>query len=397
MQRRQRHHAGSAGIALLNRTLKHMLLRSSAIAVVVVALLTICWWLNVPRSLQLMAQGLGQQRHPVDFDIEFVGIDSNLSQVPVSLYYVPKTPILGISAHYWSSIAPFRIDTITRTFQVPVHEGRVRWTAPLGLAGFSNFRLQSINVGEAGAEYALHATTASDPPIDPSTAPRSLDIPMISVSGGEYRYDGAIALWRRTDGTNPYDANPYVYSPRADSSTLGAPLIWDGLRVLHARIDLAPYPIGTFVVPVDWEGEGWKNEGFQLARPHATLTDKALTLSRGVSVPLPFSRDCKSVPQFAVVAGNRIPTWSNIDGLWRPIYRPAWQELLRRAETSELDVRFFPRASRGASLDRVEFFTVLAHAGGTYRLFAACPNSHYASLGVTWIDVIARPTGAGKD
>jgi hypothetical protein len=374
-----------------------MLLRFSAIAVIVVALLAICWWLNVPRSEQLMAQGLDQQRHPVDFDIQFIGIDSNVSQVPVWLFYVPKTPILGISAHYWSIIAPFRIDTITRTFQVPVREGRVRWTAPLGLAGFSNFRLQSVNVGEAGAPYALQATTVSDPSIDPSTAPRSLDIPLIALSGGEYRYDGAIALWRRTgnDRTNPYDTNPYVHSARADD--VPAQLIWDGLRVLHARIDLAPYPIGTFVVPVDWKGEGWNNEGFQLTRPHATLTDKALSVVPGVSVPLPFAFECASPPQFFVVAGNRIPEWSTIDGVWRPISRPVWEELLRGAQTPELDVRFVPRTKGGASLDRVEFLTVLARASGTYRLFAACPNSHYGSLGVMWIDVIARPTGFRKD
>jgi len=30
-----------------------------------VAVLAVCaWWLNVPRSVGLMAQGLGQQRHP---------------------------------------------------------------------------------------------------------------------------------------------------------------------------------------------------------------------------------------------------------------------------------------------------------------------------------------------
>jgi len=273
-----------------------------------------------------------------------------------------------------------------------VHEGRVRWTAPLGLAGFSNFRLQSVNVGEAGAPYALRATNASDPSIDPSTAPRSLDIPLIGVGGGEYRYDGAIALWRRTGNDG---ANPYVYSPRADS--VPAQLIWDGLRVLHARIDLAPYPLGTFVVPVDWEGEGWKNEGFQLARPHATLTGKALSVAPGVSVPLPFARECASPPQFAVVAGNHIPEWSRIDGVWRPISRSVWEELARGAQTPELDARFVPRATSSASLDRVEFFNVLARAGGTYRLFAACQNSHYGSLGVTWIDVIARPTGFRKD
>lgn len=350
--------------------------------VALVAVLAVCaWWLNVPRSVGLMAQGFGQQRQPVEFDIEFVGLGANVAEVPVYLFYVPATPIFGITAHYWSIIAPLRIDTISRTLRVPVHAGRVRWTAPLGLAGLSNFRLQSVSIGDAGAPYALSATVASDASL-PATAPRDLDIPLIAISSGEYRFNGALALWNRTENReeNPYD------SPR-NGNAVGAQVLWDGLRVVTARVDLTPYPMGSFVLPADWAGDGWKNEGYQLSRPHATLTDKVLTLSRGVSVPLPFARECSSPPQFTVVAGERVPQWSRIDGLWRPISRTAWEALLGGTRASGLDVHFVPRVAGRPSLDRVESFTVLARTNGKYRLFAACPNPHYDSVGVTWIDV----------
>lgn len=358
------------------------MLRFLIIVPFVVVLAACAWWLNVPRGLGLMAQGFGQQRHPVEFDIEFVGMPANVSEVPVSFLYMPKTPVLGITAHYWSSIAPMRIDAITRTLQVPVHAGRARWSAPLGFAGFSNFRLQTVSIGDAGSPYALSATVA-DPSVDPSIAPRGLDIPLIAVSGGEYRFDGAIALWRRTENSA---GNPYGFAAGADDA-VPAQAIWDGLRVLTARVDLAPYPLLSFDLPSDWAGDGWKNEGYQLSRPHATLTNKVLTLPRGVSVPLPFTRECTLPPQLTVVAGDRIPQWSRIDGLWRPMPRRVWEALLAGARAPGLEVHFLPRAGR-PSLDRVESFGVLARAAGKYRLFAACPNPHYDSLGVAWIDVV---------
>ncbi|MEO6990833.1 MAG: hypothetical protein ABI346_00715, partial [Candidatus Baltobacteraceae bacterium] len=171
-------------------------------------------------------------------------------------------------------------------------------------------------------------------------------------------------------------------------------LIWDGLRALHARIDLAAYPVATFIVPSGWHGEGWKNEGFQLTRPGATLTDKALTIAPGAWVPLPFSRECASPPQFAVAGSARIPEWSRIEGLWRPVSRFVWQALLRNEQPSALDVRFVPRRGGDTSLVHVESFAVLARASGTFRLLAACANPHYDSVGVTWVDIAVRPAGA---
>lgn len=93
-----------------------------------------------------MAQGIGQQTRPVDFDIEFTGLSAGVSGLSVQLMYVPQSPVLGITEHYWSIIAPLRVDTISRTLQIPANHGNVHWTAPLGLAGLSNYRLQSVQV-----------------------------------------------------------------------------------------------------------------------------------------------------------------------------------------------------------------------------------------------------------
>jgi hypothetical protein len=231
-----------------------------AAALLVVAASSVCLWLNVPKSLQLLAQGVGQQRHPVEFDFEFIGIDPGISRVPVQLFYLPQTPIFGLTKHYSSIIAPLSIDTITRSLDVDVRAGRVRFTAPLGLAGLSNYRLQSVDVGEADAPYALTSSIELGDPskADRAKAPRSLDLPLIGVSDGQVHFDGAIALWRRSASEAHDDANPYAYSPLAQGP---AQLIWVGLRGLTARIDLAPYPVGTFAVPAGWEGGGWKNEG----------------------------------------------------------------------------------------------------------------------------------------
>jgi hypothetical protein len=359
-------------------------LRFLVIVPFVLVVATFAWWLNLPRGFGLMAQGLGQERHPAEFDVAFVGMRPGIAELPVQLFYMPITPILGITAHYWSIIAPLRIDAVTHTLQVPVQGGRMRFAAPLGLAGPSNFRLRTVLIGEPGAPYALDAGVVSDSSIDPSVPPASLDIPLIAVTGGEYRFDGALALWRRTQNR---EANPYGFSPR-DDSPAPPQLIWDGLRAVTARVDLTPYAIASFEVPSDWAGDGWKNEGYQLSRPHATLTNKVLNLPHGVSVPLPFARECASSPQFTVVAGDRIPQWSRIDGLWRPMPRRVWEELLRSPSAPGVDVRFAALTSGRPSLDRVESFTVLARTRGKYRLFAACPNPHYDSVGVTWIDIV---------
>jgi hypothetical protein len=349
-------------------------------ALLAVAVVAGCVWLNLPGSARLALAGIGLEAHPVVFDFEFTGLGANVATVPVQLFYFPRTPILGITAHYWSALAPLRIDTITRTLAVAVRAGRARWTAPLGLTGLSNYRLRILQVGDGDAPYRLEASETPDV----SSAPRNLDLPAISVSDGDYRFDGPAGLWRR-----PGDAaNPYVYSPRYGD--LSAPVIWDGLRALHVRVDLAPYPIATFVVPADWEGEGWKNQGFQLSRPSATLTDRTLETTRDVSIPLPFARECSARPQFVVVSGARIPPWSRIAGLWRPLPLRAWAELLRQPPAAGIGVHFRDHAPGAATLDHVAFFDVTPRAKGTFRIFAACPSSHYASTAVTWLDIGVR-------
>jgi hypothetical protein len=358
-----------------------MVLRVVAGAIVVAAVVALVIWLNLPRSVPLFVQGIGQARNPVDFDFQFVGMPPGVSRIPVELYYFPQTPISGITLHYWSIIAPPRIDTIQRTLEVEVAGGRARWQAPLALAGLSNYRLRSVWFDAQGSPYRL--TMAETP--DRSKAPRNLDIPSIAVSDGAYRFDGALALWRRLGD----DENAYAYAPRVDD--IDAPLFWDGLRSVSARVDLAPYPIASFVVPQEWEGAGWHNQGYQRSRSHATVTDKALELDAGVSVPLPFARECASPPQFAIVAANATPPWSHIYGLWRPLARTTWEAFARQSPPPpDLSVRFGPAAGGAPSLDRVEFFDVLGRAAGTFRLFAACPNPHYGSVGVTWIDITVK-------
>ena len=367
-------------------------LRIVAIVAGLLAIVALCIWLNVPGSLVLLVQTLGPQRQPVDFDIELAGLSPRISKLRVESFYFPKTPIFGITEHYWSIIAPLHIDTITRTLDVAVHNGHVHWFAPLGLAGLSNYRLQSVRVGEQEAPYSVEFSSREDR----SSDPRGLDIPLIAVTGGDYRFDGALALWQR-----PGDAdNPYVYSPAVGE--ISREVIWDGLRTLHARIDLAPYPLATFVVPADWNGAGWKNEAYRATRPGAVLTSQALDVVTGASIPLPFQREC-AAPQFAVVSGGRVPKWSRIYGLWRPVPRPVWESLKRQPQAPGLTVRSTLPVSAHAADNRVtanafdthvELLGVFARSSGVYRLFAACPNAHYASLAVTWLDVTARPVGS---
>jgi hypothetical protein len=363
-----------------------------AIAAVVIAAVAACVWLQAPGSLILMVQGAGSQRHPVDFDIEFPGIAANVSHVQVELSYYPRTPILGISKHWTTIISPPEIDQIHRSLQVPVNAGRVHFTAPLALAGLSNFRLTDVQIGaDAGeAPYSLEARVAGDVSSAQPAAPPNLDIPLLAVSDGQVRYDGPRALWLRVDAGD--GTNPYSYDPRAVESAL--PIVWDGLQAFHARVDLAPYPLVTFVVPDGWAMDGWKNDGGNsggsLIRSQARLTTQALVLSPGVTVPLPFARECTAPPQVAVVRAARLPAWSQIDGTWRPVSRSVWTTLVGLARPPDLDVRFVP-GTAGGSLDRMESFSVRARAIGAYRIFAACPDAHYDSSAVAWVDVIVRP------
>ena len=357
-------------------------LRIAAIAAGGFALLALCVWLNIPYSLVLLVQTLGPQRQPVSFNVQYAGLNPDVRSLRVTLYYMPKTPIYGVTEHYWSIIAPLHIDNIERSLDVPVRDGRASWSAPYGLAGLSNYRLQIVTAGEQTQPYFFEFGTA----VDQTAGPRDLDIPLINAAEGNYRFDGAMALWRRP---NDSDLNPYVYSPAIDEVT--REVVWSGLRSMNLQLDLAPYRLSTFVVPADWNGDGWKNEGYRSIRPRATLTDKGLDADAGERIPLPFARDCTEAPQVAVVDTGHIPAWSRIQGLWRPVPRDAWQRVRGGAQDHGIALRFVAGAKGAPNIHVPERFELTALKAGGYRVLAACPNPHYASVAVTWLDVSVHP------
>jgi hypothetical protein len=347
-------------------------------------ILALCVWLNVPYSLVLLAQAIGSQRQPVTFDVEYTGLRPEVRSLRVVLYYFPKTPIYGVTQHYWSIIAPPHIDNIVRSVDVPVHGGRAAWSAPYALLGLSNYRLQIVTAGEQSSPYAFEFGTA----VDQAAGPRGLDIPLIAVTEGDYRFDGALALWRRP---NDDDVNPYVYSPAVDEVT--REIIWGGLRSMRMHFDLAPYALSTFVVPADWNGDGWKNEAYRLTRHGATLTDKGLDVDAGETLALPFARQCKAAPQVTVVGAGHIPHWSRLSGLWRPVPRAAWELVTKAPSAPGLQLTFVPGARGAPDIHVPERFTLTARKAAGYRILAACPNPHYQSVAVTWLDVSVHPAG----
>jgi hypothetical protein len=354
-------------------------LRFAGIALLIILLLAVCFWLNVPRSVPLFVQGIALERYPIEFDFEFVGLDPHLTSVPVNYVYMPLTPIYGITKHWTTIISPAQVDTILRTQVVPVEGGHLRWSAPRGLTGLSNYRLYSFGVGDQGAPYELVGTS----PQDGTKPPRALNIPKIAVSGGVYDFDGPIVLWRGQG--EPTDENPYGYATRDLQQP--AQILWDGLRSVRARVQLTPYALSTFVVPTLWAGDGWTNQAYQISRPHATKTDQLLKLARGVSVPVPYMRECTDAPQFAVVTGRDVPAWAKLYGLWRPIPRAEWDAFRRGANAPGITMHFNPAARGEPSLDRVETLSLSVAKPGHYRLFGACPNGNYDSVAVAWLEI----------
>jgi hypothetical protein len=364
-----------------------IVVRLAVALIAVAAIAALCLWLNVSRSVPLMLQGAALQRQPAHFDIEFVGLDPGVAHVAVELFYFPVTPVFGLTSHYTNIIAPNRIDSIDRTFDVPVRSRHVRFSAPLGLFGIDNYRLRSAVVGDEESAYRLQMAA----PEDPSHAPKDVDIPAIAVRDGDYRFDGALALFRLTASG---DANPYAYA--VNVTGVEAPILWEGLRTLRARVDLAPYALTSFDAHSWAGGAGWKQLGYQLTHAHATLTDTTLTIARDVTVPVPFARECQAPPQFTLVSHEHVPRWSRIDGLWRPVARGDWDAFRRGSGApAEVSVHFSPAASGRPSLEREEFLEIDCRTAGNYRLFAACPNPHYDSVAVTWLDVVVNASPRG--
>jgi hypothetical protein len=346
----------------------------------VLAVIAVGIWLNFPTAFVLLVQALGEQRHPVDFDIQFVGAPASRT-AQIELWYVPRTPIFGITEHYWSIIAPLHVDNITWHKSVQPKDGHVRFTAPLGLVGLSGYRLQSIGIRPSGDADA--APDLELGPTDDDAEPVSQLVPPAHVDDGTYTFDGAFTLWGMTGVAR--EAAGVYYSPRATDRT--REVIWPGLRALRARVDFAAYPLPTFQAPVVWTGFGWRKYGSNLFRTGATLTDRRLEARRGAHFAIPFSGECAAGASFAVVALANAPAWSNIDGLWRPVARQTWDKLARASGQRSLTVRL-TRVPR--SLDDVAPLELVADAAGSYRLFAVCPNPHYASVAATLIDVVVR-------
>jgi hypothetical protein len=356
--------------------------RIGVIVVLCLAALGVAVWLNLPSSLTMLVQAIGQQRHPIDFDLQLVGVGT-VRPVQVELRYVPQTPILGITEHYWSLIAPLHIDNITQIERVQSEGGRVRFAAPLGLVGLSGYRLQGLSVhvptpdGDGTSDVEFGQTYPAE------TEPAQSDVPAAHLDRGSYEFDGPLRLWGLTG--YPGADTGLAYSPRATDHTRA--VIWPGLRAVRAAIDFAPYPIAVFAAPVGWQGFGWHGSGVNLARSGATLSDQRLDTRRGARFAIPFSGDCGARPQVAVTASGGAPAWSHIDGRWRPVDVDTWDRVLRSSMVHAFDLRI---AGLPRSLDDVAPVEIAATRAGSYRLFTACRNPHYRSVAVTWIDVNVR-------
>jgi hypothetical protein len=191
-------------------------------------------------------------------------------------------------------------------------------------------------------------------------------------------------LWRLSG--SGWQASGYAYSPRA--ANVSRRVIWDDMHTVRARIDTTHYPVPAFVAPAAWQGNGWRPDGSNLARTGATLTSAQLDMRRGAVVPVPFSRDCTTAPQFQSFRASTAPRWSDIDGLWRPIPTGFWKGLKAWPGRSMLQTRFVPAAK--PPQDGVEFVEVRAPSTGTFRLLGACPNAHFGSVAVAWLNVVVH-------
>jgi hypothetical protein len=347
-----------------------------------VGLLVVAVWLNLPSSAVWFVRGIADQRHPVAFDFGLARLPRSAAGVDVTLSYVPKTPILGISEHYWSIIAPLHIDIVTRQMHFAIADGHIRFEGPTALVGLSNFRLSSavldVSTGHGDALQVGLADTGDQP------APQSSTIPLSRTERGTYIFEGPLALWRLTGVRD--EKTGLMYSPRAPS--IMREVLSPDVRAVRVRIDFAAYPTPTFQAPADWSGDGWHRDGSNFTQAGAKLTDQELTIRRGVTLRIPFSRDCSSPPQFAAVTKSEQPAWSAWAGLWAPIASQTWQEFQRAHAVHDVRVEFVP--AHTPPPDGFEAVRIQATGAGTHRLFAACPSPHYDSVAVTWIDVVVR-------
>jgi len=345
---------------------------------VVVLVASAAAWLNLPPAAILFARGFAQSRHPVIFDVELANVSPALANVDVTLLYMPKTPIYGISEHYTNMLSPLTLDRVVRHLNVTVTQGRLHFQAPLALVGLSNFRLdfvtlQRTNSSDAPELFGLTDTGNGDAPITSA-------IPSAHVADGTYFFDGPLALWRMTGDSD--DAGGRAYSPLGSNPS--RQVIWDGLRAVHARVNFAPYPIPTFQVPVEWARYGWRRYGNVLFQRNAKLSDTRLSMTHGAALVIPFTRDCARTPEFALVRKPQTAPWADDVALWAPISLGAWQKAVRTHRAPRESIAFVPAGKRSEEPDAVRVGPLQR---GEYRLCAACPNTAYDSVAVAWIDV----------
>ena len=348
------------------------------IAFGVVCVLVLAFWLNLPGSAIMFFEGLGQARHPVAFTFRLANLPGPASSATVNLTYTPKTPILGITEHWWSIIAPASQDVVRRELSPDIEGGALHFEAPLALVGLSNYRLASVVISLPGGSEPLQLemgpTNDEDPPL-------TMTFPLTRIANGTYTFDGPYALWKLTGGGSPSE-NGVEYSPRASVTT--RQVLWPDLRSLDATVDFARYPVPTFQAPVAWQGQGWTRDGINLSQPGAYLSDQALKMHNGKMLTIPFARDCTNAPQFVVVAKRAQPAWSAVQSLWAPIATATWDAFARTPQQPGISATFVP--AKHLPSDGVEAIEIRAQKAGTYRLFAACPSQGH-SVAVTWLDV----------
>ena len=333
--------------------------RIAALVAGAVLLVALCWWLRMPASLALLARTLGDARHPVAFSYTFTGPEAPLD-ADVEATYIARTPILGISRHYWSIIAPPSVDTRIVKPEVVRSATGMRFSLPLGIAGLSGFRLAYVALRRSGGELP----DVSLQPTGNGAAPPQQTIPFASLFGGAYAFDGPFALWA-TSGGAAFD-DGYAYSTRAVMSARD--VIWDGLRSVTARIDFTPYPLPAFEPGTTWTGK----------------------IARGTQAFVPYAPDCALPPELFAIRAADVPEWSKVQGLWRPIPLARWKAFAAASHGAPLALRFVRRIAPPTDPKAASEVEVRGSQPGRFRLFAACPAAHYDTVAVTWLDVEVR-------
>ena len=138
-------------------------LRLTCVVFALGAIIALCVWLSVPKSLTLLVRDADEIQRAADFEVQFSGLDPAVKSIPIRLFYFPKTPIMGVTEHYWSIIAPASIDTISRTVNVPVvhghSPGRRRWRYTVSPTIGLPERPSALTTRRIGSRFERRMTT----------------------------------------------------------------------------------------------------------------------------------------------------------------------------------------------------------------------------------------------